>query len=187
MPKADRVPLFDDWAKIYDDLVEASEGFPFTGYRDVLRRVVNLAQLGPGTRVLELVTGTGNLAERFIQAGAKVWGLDFSTAMLEEARTKVSSATLLQADLLGEWPLLPKFERVVSAYVLHEFDLAAKLNVLTRSAEQLGTGGSLIIADIAFPNIEFAAQAHEYWRNVWDEDEHYGSRTRRLPHVKRSG
>ena len=124
-------------------------------------------------RVLDLGTGTGNLAERFAQADAEIWGLDFSEEMLAKARAKVPNATFLQADLLNELPELPKFERIVSAYVLHEFDLEAKLEILKKSAQNLTKGGSIVVADIAFPNQEVFEQAHERWQEVWDESEHY--------------
>ena len=93
--------------------------------------------------------------------------------MLAEAKAKVPNATFLQADLLNDWPQLPKFERVVSAYVLHEFNLQAKLEILAKSARQLEKNGRIIIADIAFPNREVFEQAHRRWQEVWDESEHY--------------
>ena len=169
----ERLRLFEQWAKDYDDSLSNSADFPFAGYEAVLARVIQLAAPKPGMRVLDLGTGTGNLAQRFVEKGAAVWGLDFSKEMLAQARRKVPNATLLEADLLNAWPPLPKFERVVSAYVLHEFNLQAKLELLKQSAQYLREGGSIIIADIAFPNQEIFRQAHGRWREVWDESEHY--------------
>jgi hypothetical protein len=56
--------------------------------------------------------------------------------MLAEAQIKLPGARLLQADLLGPWPaeLDPPFDRVVSAYVFHEFDLTTKIGLLRRIA-----------------------------------------------------
>ena len=118
-------------------------------------------------------TGTGNLAQRLAEKGTEVWRLDFSKEMLTQAKRKVPNATLLEADLLADWPKLPKFERIVSAYVLHEFDLKAKLEILKQSAQHLREGGSIIIADIAFPNQGIFRRAHGRWREVWDESEDY--------------
>ena len=168
----DRLHLFNDWAKHYDVSIGDSQGFPFAGYEEVLQRVVTFAQLKPDMRVLDLGTGTGNLAERFARKDAEVWGLDFSKEMLDKARTKVSSATFLQADLLSDWPELPKFDRIISAYVLHEFNLERKLELLKKSAQHLTDGGSIVVADIAFPNADVLEQAHERWQEIWD-DEHY--------------
>ena len=169
----ERLHLFEQWAKNYDDSLLGSADFPFAGYEEVLTRVVQNANPKPTMRVLDLGTGTGNLAQRFVEKDAQVWGLDFSKEMLAQAKRKVPNATFLEADLLADWPKLPKFERVVSAYVLHEFDLQAKLEILRKSAQHLVNGGSIIIADIALPNQEVFEQAHERWREVWDESEHY--------------
>ena len=88
-----RLELFDAWAADYDLGVASEEGFPFAGYERVLGRVVQLAALQPTSaqpplRVLDLGTGTGNLAARFTALGAEVWGLDFSSQMLLKAKEK---------------------------------------------------------------------------------------------------
>ena len=168
-----RLHLFERWAKDYDASLRSSEGFPFAGYEEVLARVVALACLEPGMHILDLGTGTGNLAERFARHETNVWGLDFSSDMLTQAKRKVPSATFLQADLSADWPELPKFERVVSAYVLHEFDMEAKLGILKRSTRHLTADGFLVVADIAFPSADILGQAHKRWQEAWDEDEHY--------------
>ena len=56
---------FDIWAATYDQSVIASQGFPFTGYADVLKKVVEVTQPQSGMSILDLGTGTGNLAIRF--------------------------------------------------------------------------------------------------------------------------
>ena len=173
-----RLELFDAWAADYDVDVSAEEGFPFVGYERVLERVVQRAvsqSISPQAtmRVLDLGTGTGALASRLAALPAEVWGLDFSSQMLAKAKENVPDATFLQADLLGDWPPLPRFDRVVSSYVLHEFDLSAKLSILTQAARHLNDGGKVVVADIAFPNADIREAAHERWRDVWDESEHY--------------
>ncbi|MGB5057631.1 MAG: class I SAM-dependent methyltransferase, partial [Candidatus Promineifilaceae bacterium] len=127
----------------------------------------------PSLRVLELGIGTGNLAERFVAAGCQVWGLDFSAAMLAQARARLPQAHL---DLLAAWPLAarPLFDHIIAAYVLHEFDLHDKIRLLQRAAHNfLATGGFLVVADIAFPTTAVRAAAAERWARWWDEDEFY--------------
>ena len=175
---SDRLKLFDAWAADYDAGVTSEKGFPFAGYEAVLERVVQRAAPQsappePPMRVLDMGTGTGNLAARFATSGAEVWGLDFSSKMLIKAKENVPNATFLQADLLGDWPTLPRFDRIVSSYVLHEFDLSAKLSILTRCAQHLKRGGKIVVADIAFPNVDILEAARTHWRDVWDDAEHY--------------
>ncbi len=174
----DRLELFDAWAADYNAGVTSEEGFPFAGYEAVLRRVVQRASpqsalSEPPMHVLDLGTGTGNLAAHFAALGAEVWGLDFSLQMLAKARENVPNATFLQADLLGDWPTLPQFDRIVSSYVLHEFDIDAKLSILTRCAQHLKRDGRVVVADIAFPDEEIFKAAHARWRDVWDDAEYY--------------
>lgn len=169
--------LFDGWAADYDRAVASSLGeFPFDGYENVLATVVALADVTPGTTVLDLGTGTGNLAARFVEQGCVVWGLDFSAAMIEEARAKAPDVHLVRADLRGQWPaeLPARFDRIVSAYVLHEFDLATKVALLGRLARQhLSVGGRIVIGDIAFPGRLAREAASRQWASLWDGDEHY--------------
>jgi len=141
--QAKRVTLFDAWAARYDTAVAAGgDDFPFAGYDEVLATAVRTAGARPSLRVLELGIGTGNLAERFVAAGCQVWGLDFSAAMLAQARVRLPQAHLVQADLLAAWPLAarPLFDSIVAAYVLHEFDLTDKIRLLQGSPRFPGAG-----------------------------------------------
>jgi putative AdoMet-dependent methyltransferase len=105
-----------------------------------------------------------------------VWGIDFSIEMLAKAHAKLPQATLVQANLLDDWPaeLQQPFDRVVSAYVLHEFNLESKISLLQRIASQyLSTSGCIIIGDVAFPTIAARLEAAKNWADAWDEDETY--------------
>jgi putative AdoMet-dependent methyltransferase len=99
--------------------------------------------------------------------------VDFSPAMLVKARKKVPQATLLQMDLTGDWPdaLHQRFERVVANFVLHEFYLDTKVNLLQRLVtDHLVEEGLIIIGDVAFPTAE---TRHQSGAESWDEDEFY--------------
>lgn len=177
MSHSNRTQLFNDWAKSYDAAVTSTDsGFPFDDYEQVLDEVARLADVKPHMQILDLGIGTGNLTARFVHKGCTVWGVDFSAEMLAKARTKLPQANLVQADLLGEWPpeLQQLFDRVVSAYVLHEFDLETKVSLLRRIASHhLSAGGHILVADIAFPTTTVRTEASQRWADEWDEDEYY--------------
>jgi ubiquinone/menaquinone biosynthesis C-methylase UbiE len=166
---------FDEWAESYDQSVTNNEIFPFTGYNKVLAKVVELVAPQSGMQVLDLGIGTGNLALRFERLGCEIWGTDFSTAMLEKARTKLPKAHLFQADLRGDWPLElnRSFDHIVSAYVFHHFELGEKVQIVELLVrEHLKPGGSLIVADIAFQNPYDLEEIKRAAGDEW-EDEFY--------------
>jgi putative AdoMet-dependent methyltransferase len=177
MKAPERHQLFDDWAASYDrQLADATHDFPLDGYERILDELVHEAAVIPGMRVLDLGTGTGNLAARFVERGCNVWALDFSSHMLAQTRRKLPGVHLIQANLLDEWPigLEHNFDRIVSAYVFHEFDLGTKLRLLQRLAlRHLEGDGRILIADVAFATVAARERARQKWADLWDESEHY--------------
>jgi cyclopropane fatty-acyl-phospholipid synthase-like methyltransferase len=94
--------------------------------------------------------------------------------MLSQTQAKLPQARLVQANLLSDWTkeLQPPFDRVVSAYVFHEFDLETKIQLLQQiSLHCLSTNGFILVADIAFPNVDIRTAAFQHWQ--WDEDEYH--------------
>ncbi len=79
----------------------------------VHHRIVELAQIRPGMRVVDLATGTGGVAREAAAAGAHVTGIDVSAGMLDIARHS-SAADIVY--MLAEASALP--------FPDHSFDVA---------------------------------------------------------------
>ena len=187
----DLFPLedFDDWAATYDQTVSGNQQFPFAGYEAVLEKAVWLADVQPGLCVLDLGTGTGNLALRFAERGCELWCTDFSPAMLAKARLKLPQAILVQADLRGTWPveLERRFDRIISAYTFHHFESSAKVHLIQQMiAKRLVPGGWLVIADIAFPTPMAMEAVRNSVGEEWEE-EYYWITSEIVPLLDQAG
>jgi putative AdoMet-dependent methyltransferase len=174
MEIADPFPAsdFDQWADSYDRDVLDEGRFPFIGYQRALEAVVSLAGVQPGMSVLDLGAGTGNLAASFDRLGCRVWGTDFSEAMLLQARRKLPHIPFFLADLRKDLPAeLPgSFDRIVSAYVFHHFDLFQKVQLVKNLAGRLKPLGRMVIADIAFSDQRALQQVKQAVGQDWDEE-----------------
>src|SRR5947199_5095868 len=83
--------MFDGIAGVYDLLNTAMTAGLHHRWR---ARAADLARVGPGARVLDVATGTGDLALEFarrVHPGGEVVGVDFAEAMLARARAKAAA------------------------------------------------------------------------------------------------
>ncbi len=179
---------FDDWADTYDASI-AIDGFPFYGYQEALEKTVALADSRPGMTLLDLGTGTGNLALHFGRLGCELWCTDFSEPMLAKARLKLPLAQFCLQDLRSAWPAdLPlRFDRIVSAYVFHHFELEEKIRIVRDLVqEHLISGGRLVIADVAFPNRSAQERLKKKLGGEW-EDEYYWIADESIPILEKAG
>ena len=179
---------FDPWAESYDQDVVAYSDFPFAGYEQVLETVVAQADARPGMDVLDLGTGTGNLAIRFSMLGCNLWCTDFSETMLEKARAKLPEAKFFSHDLRAEWPSMldRRFDRIVSGYVFHHFTLEKKVDLCRKLVnDHLAPKGRLVIADLSFLSL---AAKDEFAKGIADwEEEFYWLADESLEALKNTG
>ena len=178
---------FDEWAETYDASVSINQ-FPFYGYPDLLRQIVLLAEPHPGQSVLDLGTGTGNLAQLFAHRKCQLWCTDFSEPMLEKARQKLPEAHFALHDL--RLPLPAEFQRpfdcIVSAYVFHHFELDEKVRILRGLLPNLAPGGRIIIGDISFPDAAAREKVKVAAGDEW-EDEFFWRSDEALPALEEAG
>jgi demethylmenaquinone methyltransferase/2-methoxy-6-polyprenyl-1,4-benzoquinol methylase len=94
--------MFDRIAGVYDLLNTVMTAGLHHRWRE---RAADLARVGPGSRVLDVATGTGDLAielARRVAPGGEVVGSDFSEGMLARARGKAAK-NADQSRLRFEW------------------------------------------------------------------------------------
>ena len=104
------------------------------------------AEVSPGQDVLDVATGTGNVALRAAAAGAQVVGLDLTPELFAEARRRASAAGVTVDWVEGDAEELPfadaSFDRVLSVFGVqfaprHEV-AAAELARVCRSGGRIG-------------------------------------------------
>ena len=123
---------------------------PFGGLAAIRRRAIDALHVRPGTRVLELGCGPGDVTAQLLQRGAIVEAVDASPTMLRSAASRAPGATFVQADLREYRPTLP-FDAVLLLFVLHEMSMPATISLLRGLRDRFPNGGRLVIADHAMP------------------------------------
>jgi ubiquinone/menaquinone biosynthesis methyltransferase len=115
------------------------------------RRLAEMTGLKPGTRLLDLACGTGDLALLAVERGATAVGLDFTMRMVELARIKPrgTSVDWIVGDM-GRLPIRSEsFDVVTTGYGLRNVpDLPAALEEIHRVLED---GGLLWALDFDRP------------------------------------
>ena len=137
--------VYTVFAHVYDAVV-----FPF---RNLRSEVVAVAALPPGSRVLDVATGTGAQAFAFAGTAKAIVGIDLSEAMLRVARRKnrFPNVTFQQADAAA----LPfddgTFDAACISFALHEMPASIRERVVREMARVTRPGGAVIVVDYALP------------------------------------
>jgi demethylmenaquinone methyltransferase/2-methoxy-6-polyprenyl-1,4-benzoquinol methylase len=137
--------MFDRIAGVYDVMNTVMTAGLHHRWRE---RAVDLACVGPGSRALDVATGTGDLAIELASRGADVIGSDFSEGMLAKARLK-ADLRWEQADALA----LPyddaTFDAATVGFGARNFgDLDRGLREMVRVVRP---GGRVVVLEITTP------------------------------------
>ena len=138
--------MFDRIAGVYDLLNSVMTVGMHQRWRE---RAVELARVGPGSRALDVATGTGDLAVALRAAGADVVGCDFSEEMLERARAKEPAARFEWADALALPYEDDSFDAATVGFGARNFsDLGRGLAEMARVVKP---GGRVVVLEITTP------------------------------------
>jgi demethylmenaquinone methyltransferase / 2-methoxy-6-polyprenyl-1,4-benzoquinol methylase len=155
--EADRVrAMFDRIAGVYDLMNTAMTAGLHHRWRE---RAVDMAQVGPGSRALDVATGTGDMAlelARRVSPAGEVVGSDFSEAMLDRARAKAEAGAAAAVRPRFEWAdamALPyadaSFDSATVGFGARNFDdLAQGLAEMVRVVRP---GGRVVVLEITTP------------------------------------
>jgi demethylmenaquinone methyltransferase / 2-methoxy-6-polyprenyl-1,4-benzoquinol methylase len=148
--------MFDRIAGVYDPLNTAMTAGLHHRWRE---RAADEARVGPGSRVLDVATGTGDLAlelARRVWPNGEVVGSDFAEGMLDRARAKAAREDPQRVRPRFEWAdatALPyadeSFDAATVGFGARNFDdLPRGLAEMTRVVRP---GGRVVVLEITTP------------------------------------
>lgn len=170
---------FDLWADGYDQSVqlsEASNQYPFAGYREVLGTIYRAVKENPGNKVLDIGFGTAVLTQKLYHDGYDVYGIDFSEKMIAIAKEKMPNAHLYKHDFTAGLPMVLEnemFDAITCTYAIHHLNTAQKASFLKELLAHLNENGQILIGDVAFATTEELAKCRTENQERWDTDEIY--------------
>lgn len=144
---------FDGRAILHDQVVsnQADEPDPeYKDYEEALDSVVQTIAAHIGESGLDLGTGTGNLAGRFLTNGITMCGVDQSKAMLRQCRLKFPHMETKLGNFLAIPYLDNQFDFVVSSFAFHHLTDEQKQLSLQEMNRVLKPGGRLCLADLIY-------------------------------------
>jgi demethylmenaquinone methyltransferase / 2-methoxy-6-polyprenyl-1,4-benzoquinol methylase len=156
--------MFDRIAGVYDLMNTAMSAGLHHRWRE---RAADLARVGPGSRVLDVATGTGDLAielARRVSPGGEVVGSDFAEGMLARARAKASAGEERNASAGDRQHVQPLFQwgdALELPYKNDSFDAATvgfgarNLKDLARGLSEMARvvrpGGRVVVLEFTTP------------------------------------
>jgi SAM-dependent methyltransferase len=154
---------FDEVAELYD---RARPKYP----QELLADLVELAQIGPGRRLLEIGCGTGQLTIPLAGKGCEILALDIGIAMAALARRKLATYRNVSVVVAAfeDWPLPnERFDVVASATAFHWLDPAIRVHKAIGALRPEGALATIATHHIAGGTADFFIEAQNCYLK-WD-------------------
>lgn len=160
------------WVKDYDRRMRDKTRLR---YNETLAEVARKASVKEGDLVLDIGTGTGNLAVKFLERGCRVIGLDPSSKLLRMAEQEVEQWGERFQIQLCENPFLKipfpeqTFHVVASTYAIHHLTDDAKRMAIREMKRVLKPNGQIVIDDVMFKDAADKIRALAEYPDMEDE------------------
>ncbi|MFC1900932.1 class I SAM-dependent methyltransferase [Chloroflexota bacterium] len=142
-----------DWLDRYDQEIWKHQ---YMHYDETLSRIIEKSSVRDSDVILDIGTGTGNLAIKFLEKGCEVIGLDPSARMLEMAESKAEKWQGKYKTYLCENPFVgipfpgQTFDTIVATFSIHHVNDDEKRLSVMEMKRVSKTDGQIIIGDFMF-------------------------------------
>lgn len=159
----------------------------YKDYEHALELTVKWLAPAPGETGLDIGTGTGNLAGKLMERGARMVGVDQSREMLKRCRAKFPEMETRLGNFMAIPYLDGNFDFAVSSFVFHHLTDEQKMLAIREMRRVLKPHGRICITDLMVPDRqEKAAHAHDPHYTAlddlldWFENDGYLTRHHRI-------
>lgn len=183
----------DLWANDYDETVlRLSHQYPFDGYYESLNAIYEkvMKENTDSCKILDVGFGTGLLTEKFYKQDFEIYGIDFSSKMVEIAQSKMPNAHFIPFDFhdgLPEEFVDITFDVIVSTYAFHHLFDFEKIQYIETLYQNLKKNGTMYILDISFLTQADMEACEEKYSEDWDYSEVYTTKEFLIPELERLG
>jgi ubiquinone/menaquinone biosynthesis C-methylase UbiE len=137
-------------ARHYDLLMDM---MTLGGYSTVIGKAIQLMDIKPADKVLDLGAGTGRnacLMGRYLSSSGEVVGLDISEEMIAQFEKNCAcfpNITIINARIDRDLVYEDYFDKVFISFVLHGFPQEARKQIIRNALKSLKLGGGFFILD----------------------------------------
>ncbi|MEK3725894.1 methyltransferase domain-containing protein [Paenibacillus sp. FSL H8-0034] len=142
---------FDHQAITHDEHVSKNSS-KYKDYEEAINITVQWVAPRVGERGLDIGTGTGNLAGKFMDKGIQMAGIDQSKEMLKQCHRKYPQMELKLGNFLAIPYLDGQFNFIATTFALHHISNEQKLLALEEMRRVLKPHGRICITDLMFEN-----------------------------------
>jgi len=137
-------------ARYYDTLLNIAT---FCRYSPFIKKSIELMEIKPEDRILDLGTGTGRnacLMTKYLSKKGKLIGIDISQDMISQFKKRCvhyPNAKIIHARVDESLPLKEEFDKVFISFVLHGFPHYVRELIIKNVFEALKSNGSFFLLD----------------------------------------
>ncbi len=137
-------------ARYYDTLIDI---ISFGLYPSFIRRVIQLMEIKPNDKIIDLGAGTGRnacLMMKYLSLEGEVIGLDISEEMINQFKKKckgLHNVKIINQRIDKPLPYEGEFDKAFISFVLHGFPQDVRLQIIKNVFKSLKEGGEFFILD----------------------------------------